>query len=380
MPRPTRDTYGDQKPPYSYIALTAMALYNSPDKMLPLSDIYKFIMDNFPYYRKNTQRWQNSLRHNLSFNDCFIKIPRRPDRPGKGAYWTLHPRAITMFENGSLLRRRRRFKLGEKDCNKAPTATATAGASPVSTTTSPILPAAPASSASPGSHILYANAPNSMGLLGLHPSTSVASSIYSGGGIPRPRKKNFTIDSLMEEEDQASMPEEEDALLPPLLVLPPPSGTEPEEEELLNVDEPEETEDTDDVQLQQPILQQQHPSLYPFAHSLSPYGHPPYYYGHPSSFLASSAYLASLQQSAALAAAAAAAMNASSNSSSRHSSPSLENSFLEESSETVQASGTSRMSPDLLLKGLSPSISPPSSSSGSNSSSLWRWSPTLRSI
>ena len=90
---------------YSYIALTAMAIFHSPEKMLPLSDIYKFIMDNFPYYRKNTQRWQNSLRHNLSFNDCFIKIPRRPDRPGKGAYWTMHPKAITMFENGSLLRR-----------------------------------------------------------------------------------------------------------------------------------------------------------------------------------------------------------------------------------------------------------------------------------
>lgn len=115
MPRPSRESYGDQKPPYSYIALTAMALYNSHDKMLPLSDIYKFIMDNFPYYRKNTQRWQNSLRHNLSFNDCFIKIPRRPDRPGKGAYWTLHPKAISMFENGSLLRRRKRFKLENGD-------------------------------------------------------------------------------------------------------------------------------------------------------------------------------------------------------------------------------------------------------------------------
>merc|ERR1739848_646420 len=92
-----------------------MALMRSPDKMLPLSDIYKFIMESFPYYQKNTQRWQNSLRHNLSFNDCFIKIPRRPDRPGKGAFWTLHPKAITMFENGSLLRRRKRFKLGGTD-------------------------------------------------------------------------------------------------------------------------------------------------------------------------------------------------------------------------------------------------------------------------
>jgi hypothetical protein len=111
MPRPPRETYGDQKPPYSYISLTAMAIWSSPEKMLPLSEIYRFITDRFPYYRRNTQRWQNSLRHNLSFNDCFIKIPRRPDRPGKGAFWALHPSALDMFENGSFLRRRKRFKL-----------------------------------------------------------------------------------------------------------------------------------------------------------------------------------------------------------------------------------------------------------------------------
>ena len=88
-----------------------MAIQSSAEKMLPLSEIYKFIMDRFPYYRKNTQRWQNSLRHNLSFNDCFIKIPRRPDRPGKGSYWALHPLCGDMFENGSFLRRRKRFKM-----------------------------------------------------------------------------------------------------------------------------------------------------------------------------------------------------------------------------------------------------------------------------
>ncbi|XP_034240191.1 fork head domain-containing protein FD4-like, partial [Thrips palmi] len=115
MPRPSRESYGDQKPPYSYISLTAMAIWSSPDKMLPLSEIYRFITTRFPYYRRNTQRWQNSLRHNLSFNDCFIKVPRRPDRPGKGAYWTLHPKALDMFENGSFLRRRKRFKLPKVD-------------------------------------------------------------------------------------------------------------------------------------------------------------------------------------------------------------------------------------------------------------------------
>ncbi|CCD72892.1 Protein lin-31 [Caenorhabditis elegans] len=110
MPRPGKDSYDEQKPPYSYIWLTYMAIQDSDDKMLPLTEIYKYIMDRFPFYRKNTQRWQNSLRHNLSFNDCFIKIPRRADRPGKGSYWAVHPNASGMFENGSCLRRRKRFR------------------------------------------------------------------------------------------------------------------------------------------------------------------------------------------------------------------------------------------------------------------------------
>ncbi|XP_015348331.1 forkhead box protein B2 [Marmota marmota marmota] len=115
MPRPGKSSYSDQKPPYSYISLTAMAIQQSAEKMLPLSDIYKFIMERFPYYREHTQRWQNSLRHNLSFNDCFIKIPRRPDQPGKGSFWALHPDCGDMFENGSFLRRRKRFKVLRAD-------------------------------------------------------------------------------------------------------------------------------------------------------------------------------------------------------------------------------------------------------------------------
>ncbi|GAB6032385.1 hypothetical protein CHUAL_011024 [Chamberlinius hualienensis] len=118
MPRPGRNTYSDQKPPYSYISLTTMAIQSCPDKMMTLNEIYKFIMDRFPFYRKNISKWQNSLRHNLSFNDCFIKVPRRPDRPGKGSYWALHPGCGDMFENGSFLRRRKRFKLPRSQQHK----------------------------------------------------------------------------------------------------------------------------------------------------------------------------------------------------------------------------------------------------------------------
>lgn len=69
-----RRSYTHAKPPYSYISLITMAIQNSPQKMLTLSEIYQFIMDLFPFYRQNQQRWQNSIRHSLSFNDCFLKV------------------------------------------------------------------------------------------------------------------------------------------------------------------------------------------------------------------------------------------------------------------------------------------------------------------
>ncbi|KAF0306032.1 Silk gland factor 1 [Amphibalanus amphitrite] len=110
-----RRSYTHAKPPYSYISLITMAIQNSPQKMLTLSEIYQFIMDLFPFYRQNQQRWQNSIRHSLSFNDCFLKVPRTPDKPGKGSFWALHPESGNMFENGCYLRRQKRFKDEKKE-------------------------------------------------------------------------------------------------------------------------------------------------------------------------------------------------------------------------------------------------------------------------
>nr|XP_055073185.1 forkhead box Q2 [Misgurnus anguillicaudatus] len=99
----------EEKPTQSYIALISMAILDSEEKKLLLCDIYQWIMDHYPYFKSKEKNWRNSIRHNLSLNECFIKVGRSDN--GKGHFWAIHPGNYQDFSKGDYHRRRARKRI-----------------------------------------------------------------------------------------------------------------------------------------------------------------------------------------------------------------------------------------------------------------------------
>ncbi|CAI5439857.1 unnamed protein product [Caenorhabditis angaria] len=102
-----------EKPPYSYIALIAMAISKRPDKKATLAEIYSYLQENFDFFRGEYAGWRNSIRHNLSLNECFVKLPKDTGesyRGRKGHKWTISDSCEFMLEENGFRRRPRGYK------------------------------------------------------------------------------------------------------------------------------------------------------------------------------------------------------------------------------------------------------------------------------
>lgn len=98
-----------KKPEHNYIGLIATSILKAPEQKLILSDIYKDIRHNYPQLCYQDLALLNSIRENLTLNDCFIVflLSANVNDP----CWTIHPANIDDFKKGDFSRRKAQRKI-----------------------------------------------------------------------------------------------------------------------------------------------------------------------------------------------------------------------------------------------------------------------------
>lgn len=87
----------------TYVALIASAILRVPEKRLTLAQIYQVIEKTFPEFTISRAGWKNTVRHNLSLHECFVKGDVAAN--GKSCYWHIHPAYISRFSKGDFRKR-----------------------------------------------------------------------------------------------------------------------------------------------------------------------------------------------------------------------------------------------------------------------------------
>jgi pSer/pThr/pTyr-binding forkhead associated (FHA) protein len=124
------DAMKDKKPQCSYATLISQAILSKSEQKMSLDEIYTWIRTNFSYYRHLESNWQNSIRHNLSLNPAFKKMPRTSNEPGKGCMWYISEEKLEQIKADG-------FKMtsrGGARRSSAPNSPAPAKKSPLKTT------------------------------------------------------------------------------------------------------------------------------------------------------------------------------------------------------------------------------------------------------
>lgn len=103
------DSKSNIRPNDSYFVMIGKAIVSSPSGRMALHEIYSYIRKNYPYFKVvNPTGWKNSVRHNLSLHECFIKVGKCEEC--KGHYWAIHPANFLDFCRGDFHRRRAKAK------------------------------------------------------------------------------------------------------------------------------------------------------------------------------------------------------------------------------------------------------------------------------
>ena len=82
----------------SYIGMIATAILRSPETKLTLAGIYTYMEKHFYGILSNRSGWRNTVRHNLSLHECFVKGEIAAE--GKGRFWRIHPNYFEQFKCG----------------------------------------------------------------------------------------------------------------------------------------------------------------------------------------------------------------------------------------------------------------------------------------
>lgn len=83
---------------------------------LPLNDIYSYISTVYPHFNRRDQPWMSSVRHSLSVNEAFERVPDQDGsttRKGrgkgmtrlKGGLWRIKPGHQDCFQGGNFVRK-----------------------------------------------------------------------------------------------------------------------------------------------------------------------------------------------------------------------------------------------------------------------------------
>ncbi|XP_078423708.1 forkhead box protein M1 isoform X2 [Cetorhinus maximus] len=95
-----------ERPPYSYMAMIQFAINSTQSKRMTLKEIYTWIEDHFPYFKHVAKPgWKNSIRHNLSLHDMFI---RQTSHNGKISHWTIRAEANRFLTLDQVVKQQKR--------------------------------------------------------------------------------------------------------------------------------------------------------------------------------------------------------------------------------------------------------------------------------